>query len=153
MPISHIRVMFFRVPAFKILRASHRPLKWQQPIDSRLSVRSLMAAVPCGHGTDRQKRTKDSYEYTHHRVRGLKFPMGTTEITPSSLTFRLLKSNSSSYELPKLSSTTTMKLCASSPGQTHQNYSDKNCNISNCNALIINALDLLMLDKFRIFIV
>ena len=38
-------------------------------------------------------------------------------------------------------------------GQTHQNYSDKNCNISNCNALIINALDLLMLDKFRIFIV
>ena len=39
------------------------------------------------------------------------------------------------------------------PGQTHQNYSDKNCNISNCNALIINALDLLMLDKFRIFIV
>lgn len=38
-------------------------------------------------------------------------------------------------------------------GQTHQNYSDKNCNISNCKALIINALDLLMLDKFRIFIV
>ena len=41
----------------------------------------------------------------------------------------------------------------SKAGQTHQNYSDKNCNISNCNALIINALDLLMLDKFRIFIV
>ena len=40
-----------------------------------------------------------------------------------------------------------------SSGQTHQNYSDKNCNISNCKALIINALDLLMLDKFRIFIV
>ena len=38
-------------------------------------------------------------------------------------------------------------------GQTHQNYSDKNCNISNCKALIINALDLFMLDKFRIFIV
>lgn len=38
-------------------------------------------------------------------------------------------------------------------GQTHQNYSDKNCNISNCKALIINALDLLMLDIFRIFIV
>ena len=38
-------------------------------------------------------------------------------------------------------------------GQTHQNYSDKNCNSSNCKALIINALDLLMLDKFRIFIV
>ena len=39
------------------------------------------------------------------------------------------------------------------PGQTHQNYSDKNCNISNCKALIINALDLFMLDIFRIFIV
>ena len=38
-------------------------------------------------------------------------------------------------------------------GQTHQNYSDKNCNISNCNTLIINALDLFMLDIFRIFIV
>ena len=38
-------------------------------------------------------------------------------------------------------------------GQTHQNYSDKNCNISNCKVLIINALDLLMLDIFRIFIV
>ena len=38
-------------------------------------------------------------------------------------------------------------------GQTHQNYSDKNCNISNCKALIINALDLFMLDIFRIFIV
>lgn len=40
-----------------------------------------------------------------------------------------------------------------STGQTHQNYSDKNCNISNCKTLIINALDLLMLDIFRIFIV
>ena len=38
-------------------------------------------------------------------------------------------------------------------GQTHQNYSDKDCNISNCKALIINALDLFMLDIFRIFIV
>lgn len=38
-------------------------------------------------------------------------------------------------------------------GQTHQNYSDKNCNIFNCKTLIINALDLLMLDIFRIFIV
>ena len=38
-------------------------------------------------------------------------------------------------------------------GQTHQNYSDKNCNISNCKTLIINALDLFMLDIFRIFIV
>ena len=40
-----------------------------------------------------------------------------------------------------------------STGQTHQNYSDKNCNISNCKELIINALDLFMLDIFRIFIV
>lgn len=38
-------------------------------------------------------------------------------------------------------------------GQTHQNYSDKNCNIPNCKALIINALGLLILDIFRIFIV
>lgn len=38
-------------------------------------------------------------------------------------------------------------------GQTHQNYSDKNCNISNCKTLIINALGLFMLDIFRIFIV
>ena len=96
MSISYIRVMFFRMPALKILRASHRPLKWWQPVDSRLPVRSLMASVPCGHGTDRQKRTEDSHEYTHHRVRGLKFPMGTTVITPSSFTFRLLKSNSNS---------------------------------------------------------
>ena len=96
MSISYIRVMFFRMPALKILRASHCPLEWWQPVDSRLPVRSLMAAVPCGHGTDRQKRTEDSHEYTHHRVRGLKFPMGTTEIAPSSFTFRLLKSNSSS---------------------------------------------------------
>ena len=96
MSISYIRVMFFRMPALKILRASHRPLEKRQPEDSRLPVRSLMASVPCGHGTDRQKRTEDSHEYTHHRVRGLKFPMGTTVITPSSFTFRLLKSNSNS---------------------------------------------------------
>ena len=38
-------------------------------------------------------------------------------------------------------------------GQTHQNYSDKNCNISNCKTMIINVLDLLILDIFRIFIV
>ena len=38
-------------------------------------------------------------------------------------------------------------------GQTHQNYSDKSCNIPNCKVLIINALGLLMLDNFRIFIV
>ena len=96
MSISYIRVMFFRMPALKILRASHRPLKWWQPVDSRLPVRSLMASVPCGHGTDRQKRTEDSHEYTHHRIRGLKFPMGTTEIAPSSFILRLLKSNSNS---------------------------------------------------------
>ena len=96
MSISYIRVMFFRMSALKILRASHRPLKWWQPVDSRLPVRSLSAADLCGHRTDRKKRTDDYHEYTHHRVRGLKFPMGTTEITPSSFTFRLLKSNSSS---------------------------------------------------------
>ncbi len=115
MSIPYIRMMFFRVPALEILRASHCPLKWWQPVDSRLPIRSLMAAVPCGHGTDCQKRTEDSHRYTHHRVRDLKLPIGTTEITPSSFTLRLLKSNSSSKELPKLSSTTTMKLCASSP--------------------------------------
>ena len=41
----------------------------------------------------------------------------------------------------------------SGSGQTHQNYSDKNCNILNCKTLIINVLDLLILDIFRIFIV
>ena len=46
--------------------------------------------------------------------------------------------------------TITLKLVS---GQTHQNYSDKNCNISNCKTLIINVLDLLILDIFRIFIV
>lgn len=75
---------------------SAQPSQWWQPVDSRLPVRPFMAAVPCGHGTDRQKRTKDSHEYTHHRVRGLKLPIGTTEITPSSFTLRLLKSNSNS---------------------------------------------------------
>ena len=43
--------------------------------------------------------------------------------------------------------------CTPTAGQTHQNYSDKNCNISNCKTLIINVLDLLILDIFRIFIV
>ena len=94
MPIPYIRVVFLRVPAFKIFRASYRPLEWGQPVDSSLSVRSLMTAVPCGHGTDRQKRTKDSYEYTHHRVRGLKFPTGTTEIAPSSLSLIHISRNS-----------------------------------------------------------
>ena len=93
---AHVWVMFFRVPALKEFRAAHRPLKWWQTVDCRLPVRSLSAADLCGHKTDRKKRTDDYHEYTHHRVRGLKFPMGTTEITPSSFTFRLLKSNSSS---------------------------------------------------------
>ena len=80
----------------------------------RLPVHSLSAADPCGHGTDRHKRTEHYHEYTHHFSKGLKLPMGTM-VKPSSFTFRLLKSNSSSKELPKLSSTTTIKLCASSP--------------------------------------
>ena len=96
MSISYIWMMFFRVPALKEFRAAHRPLKWWQTVDCRLPVRSLSAADLCGHRTDRKKRTDDYHEYTHHRVRGLKFLMGTTEITPSSFTFRLLKSNSSS---------------------------------------------------------
>ena len=111
---THIRVMFFRVPALKIFRAAHSPLEKWQPVDCRLPVRSLLAADPCRHGTDRQKRTEHCHEYTHHFSKGLKLPMGTM-VKPSSFTFRLLKSNSSSKELPKLSSTTTMKLCASSP--------------------------------------
>ena len=115
MPVPYIRVMLFRVPALKEFRAAHRPLEKRQPVDCRLPVRSLLAADLRGRRTDRKKRTEDSHEYTHHRVRGLKLPMGMTETIPSSFTFRLLKSNSSSYELPKLSSTTTMKLCASSP--------------------------------------
>ena len=96
MSISYIWMMFFRVPALKILRTANRPLERRQAVDCRLPVRPLLTAVPCGHGTDRQKRTEDSHEYTHHRVKGLKFPMGTTVITPSSFTFRLLKSNSNS---------------------------------------------------------
>ena len=83
--IPYIRVMFLRVPVFNILCASHRPLERWQSVDSWMPVRSLMTAVPCGHGTDRQKRTEDSYEYMHHCVRGLKLPMGTTEIL---ITFR-----------------------------------------------------------------
>lgn len=45
------------------------------------------------------------------------------------------------------------KMAFQETGQTHQNYSDKNCNILNCKTLIINVLDLLILDIFRIFIV
>ena len=93
--IPHIRVMFFRVPAFKILRTANRPLERRQAVDCRLPVRPLLTAVPCGHGTDRQKRTEDSHEYTHHLGRGLKLPMGMT-VWMSSFTFRLLKSNSNS---------------------------------------------------------
>ena len=109
-----IWVVFFRVPALKIFRAAHRPLEKWQTVDCRLPVHSLSAADPCGHGTDRHKRTEHYHEYTHHFSKGLKLPMGTM-VKPSSFTFRLLKSNSSSKELPKLSSTTTIKLCASSP--------------------------------------
>ena len=96
MSIPYIRVMFFRVPAFKILRASHRPLKWWQPVDCRLPLRSLLTADLRGRRTDRKKRTEDCHEYTHHRVSDLKLPMGITETNPSSCTFRLLKSNSNS---------------------------------------------------------
>ena len=93
---AHVWMVFLRVPPLKVFGTAHSPLKWWQLVDSRLPVRPFMVAVLCGHGTDHQKRTEDSHEYTHHRVRGLKFPMGTTVITPSSFTLRLLKSNSSS---------------------------------------------------------
>ncbi len=69
--IPHIRVMFFRVPAFKILRTPNCPLERRQAVDCRLPVRPLPTAVPCGHGADRQQRTEDSHEYTHHLGRGL----------------------------------------------------------------------------------
>ena len=71
MSISYIRVMFFRVPAFKILRTPNCPLERRQAVDCRLPVRPLLTAVPCGHGADRQQRTEDSHEYTHHLGRGL----------------------------------------------------------------------------------
>ena len=69
--IPHIRVMFFRVPAFKILRTPNCPLERRQAVDCRLPVRPLLTAVPCGHGADCQQRTEDSHEYTHHLGRGL----------------------------------------------------------------------------------
>ena len=69
--IPHIRVMFFREPAFKILRTPNCPLERRQAVDCRLPVRPLLTAVPCGHGADRQQRTEDSHEYTHHLGRGL----------------------------------------------------------------------------------
>ena len=111
---AHVWVVLFRMPAFKIFCAAHSPLEKWQPVDCHLPVRSLLAVDLCGHKTDRQKRTEHCHEYTHHFNKGLKLLMGTM-VKPSSFTFRLLKSNSSSKELPKLSSTTTMKLCASSP--------------------------------------
>ena len=109
-----IRVVFLRVPTFKIFRATHSPLENRQAVDCRLPVRSLLAADLRGRRTDRQKRTERYQPHTHHFCKGLNLPMGMM-VKPSSLMFRLLKSNSSSKELPKLSSTTTMKLCASSP--------------------------------------
>lgn len=78
MPPAHIWVVLFRVPALKIFRAAHSPLHEWQAVDCRLSVRSLLAADLCGHGTDRQQRTEDSHEYTHHLGRGLKLPIGMT---------------------------------------------------------------------------
>ena len=54
MSISYIWMMFFRVPALKILRTANRPLERRQAVDCRLPVRPLLTAVPCGHGTDRQ---------------------------------------------------------------------------------------------------
>ena len=52
---THIRVVFFRVPALKIFRAAYRPLEKWQTVDCRLPVRSLLAADLCRHRTDRQK--------------------------------------------------------------------------------------------------
>ena len=78
MSISYIWMMFFRVPALKVLRTANRPLERRQAVDCRLPVRPLLTAVPCGHGADRQQRTEDSHEYTHHLGRGLKLPMGMT---------------------------------------------------------------------------
>ena len=71
MSISYIWMMFFRVPALKILRTANRPLERRQAVGCRLPVRPLLTAVPCGHGADRQQRTEDSHEYTHHLGRGL----------------------------------------------------------------------------------
>ena len=78
MPPAHIWVVLFRVPALKIFRAAHSPLEKWQSVDCHLPVRPLLTAVPCGHGADRQQRTEDSHEYTHHLGRGLKLPIGMT---------------------------------------------------------------------------
>ena len=71
MPPAHVWVVFLRVPALKILRTPNRPLERRQAVNCRLPVRPLLTAVPCGHGADRQKRTEDSHEHTHHLGRGL----------------------------------------------------------------------------------
>lgn len=64
-----IGIMFFRVPALKIFRAAHRPLKEGQAVDNRLSVRFLWAAVLCRHGTDRQKGTEHCHNLApRHRL-------------------------------------------------------------------------------------
>ena len=68
---AHVWVVFLRVPALKILRTANRPLERRQAVDCRLPVRPLLTAVPCGHGADRQQRTEDSHECTHHLGRGL----------------------------------------------------------------------------------
>jgi len=68
---AHVWVVFLRVPALKILRTPNRPLERRQAVDCRLPVRPLLTAVPCGHGADRQKRTEDSHEHTHHLGRAL----------------------------------------------------------------------------------
>ena len=78
MPPAHVWVVFLRMPALEILRTPNRPLERRQAVDCRLPVRPLLTAVPCGHGADRQQRTEDSHEYTHHLGRGLKLPMGMT---------------------------------------------------------------------------
>ena len=71
MPPAHVWVVFLRMPALEILRTPNRPLERRQAVDCRLPVRPLLTAVPCGHGADRQQRTEDSHEYTHHLGRGL----------------------------------------------------------------------------------
>lgn len=110
-PIAHIRVVLFRVPALKVFRATHRPLERRQTEDCRLPLRPLRTAILCRHGTDRPKGTEHNQQYTHHHERGLKLPTGIT-LRFSSFTFRLLKSNSNSKEFRKLSFTTMIKFCA-----------------------------------------
>ena len=113
-PPTHIGIAALVMPAFKVAGTQKRPFHKRQTVDSRLPVRSLLAVALCRHGANRPKRAEDSHEHTHHLGIGLKLPAYVTVwLSPSA--FRLLKSNSNSKEFPKLSSTTTMKLCASSP--------------------------------------